>query len=225
MNMEEFLQPKEATVEPENEVVEEEDEEIVPEELDVQKAVVESLAADKAMMAERLAAMEKENGELRAKAGELEKGAAVIDELQREIAALKAKNDEQAAELAKMGDVLATNAEDGAANKMALLDRDLELPDRFPGETRDHVIEVIREAREKAEAEGRIRRAQLLEAVLVANESSGELEKRRRGLEKFFNDNANIISGPVMAELDRCGIAYKNGEEYLLPSEILKRTY
>ena len=225
MNMEEFLQPKEAPVEPENEVVEEEDGEIVPEELDVQKAVVESLAADKAMMAERLAAMEKENGELRAKAGELEKGAAVIDELQREIAALKAKNDEQAAELAKMGDVLATNAEDGAANKMALLDRDLELPDRFPGETRDHVIEVIREAREKAEAEGRIRRAQLLEAVLVANESSGELEKRRRGLEKFFNDNANIISGPVMAELDRCGIAYKNGEEYLLTSEILKRTY
>lgn len=225
MNMEEFLQPNEAPVEPENEVVEEEDEEIVPEELDVQKAVVESLAADKAMMAEKLAAMEKENGELRAKAGELEKGAAVIDELQREIAALKAKNDEQAAELAKMGDVLATNAEDGAANKMALLDRDLELPDRFPGETRDHVIEVIREAREKAEAEGRIRRAQLLEAVLVANESSGELEKRRRGLEKFFNDNANIISGPVMAELDRCGIAYKNGEEYLLTSEILKRTY
>lgn len=225
MNMEEFLQPKEAPVEPENEVVEEEDEEIVPEELDVQKAVVESLAADKAMMAERLAAMEKENGELRAKAGELEKGAAAVDELQREIAALKAKNEEQAAELAKMGDVLATNAEDGAANKMALLDRDLELPDRFPGETRDHVIEVIREAREKAEAEGRIRRAQLLEAVLVANESSGELEKRRRGLEKFFNDNANIISGPVMAELDRCGIAYKNGEEYLLTSEILKRTY
>lgn len=225
MNMEEFLQPKETPVEPENEVVEEEDGEIVPEELDVQKAVVESLAADKAMMAERLAAMEKENGELRAKAGELEKGAAAVDELQREIAALKAKNEEQAAELAKMGDVLATNAEDGAANKMALLDRDLELPDRFPGETRDHVIEVIREAREKAEAEGRIRRAQLLEAVLVTNESSGELEKRRSGLEKFFNDNANIISGPVMAELDRCGIAYKNGEEYLLTSEILKRTY
>ena len=225
MNMEEFLQPKEAPMEPENEVVEEEDGEIVPEELDVQKAVVESLAADKAMMAERLAAMEKENGELRAKAGELEKVASSVDELQREIAALKAKNDEQAAELAKMGDVLATNAEDGAANKMALLDRDLELPDRFPGETRDHVIEVIREAREKAEAEGRIRRAQLLEAVLVANESSGELEKRRMGLEKFFNDNANIISGPVMAELDRCGIAYKNGEEYLLTSEILKRTY
>lgn len=225
MNMEEFLQPKEAPVEPENEVVEEEDGEIVPEELDVQKAVVESLAADKAMMAERLAAMEKEKGELSARLAELEKVALSVDELQREIAALKAKNDEQAAELAKMGDVLATNAEDGAANKMALLDRDLELPDRFPGETRDHVIEVIREAREKAEAEGRIRRAQLLEAVLVANESSGELEKRRRGLEKFFNDNANIISGPVMAELDRCGIAYKNGEEYLLTSEILKRTY
>ena len=36
--------------------------------------------------------------------------------------------------------------------------------------TREQVLEVIKEARDKAEAEGRIRRAQVLEGVLVANE-------------------------------------------------------
>jgi hypothetical protein len=44
-------------------------------------------------------------------------------------------------------------------------------------------------------------------------------------LEKFFNDNQNILSGPVIEMLERCGISYKHGEEYLLPAEILKRTY
>ena len=110
-------------------------------------------------------------------------------------------------------------------NALALLDRDVELPDRFPGETRDHVIEAVREARDKAETEGRIRRAQLLEGVLVANESSGNLAKKRAALEKFFNDNGNILSGPVLEELSKYNIAHKNGEEYLLPSEILKRMY
>ena len=33
------------------------------------------------------------------------------------------------------------------------------------------------------------------------------------------------MSGPVIAELEKCGIPHKNGETYLLPGEILKRTY
>ena len=49
--------------------------------------------------------------------------------------------------------------------------------------------------------------------------------EKRAALEKFFNANANIMSGPVIAELEKCGISYKNGETYLLPGEILKRTY
>ena len=110
-------------------------------------------------------------------------------------------------------------------NALALLDRDIELSDRFPGETRDHVIEAVKEARDRAEAEGRVRRAQLLEGVLVANESSGNLAKKRAALEKFFNDNGNILSGPVLEELAKYNIAHKNGEEYLLPSEILTRMY
>jgi hypothetical protein len=138
---------------------------------------------------------------------------------------LEAKIAEYEKELAKVGDILSANSETEISNKVSLLDRDVEISDRFTGETREQVLEVIKEARDKSEAEGRIRRAQVLEGVLVANEPTGELANKRAALEKFFNDNANILSGPVIAELERCGISYKNGEEYLLPAEILRRTY
>ena len=180
----------------------------VAEELDVQKAVVESLAADKAVQDERIIALQKENYLLKS-----------------EVSGLKSSLDEAKAALAKVGDVLAANAETEASNKIALIDRDPELDDRFPGETRDHVLEVIREARDAAEKDGRIRRAQVLESVLVANEPVGKLAEKRTELEKFFNENANVMSGPVIAQLEKLGISHKNGEDYLLPGEILKRTY
>ena len=177
-------------------------------ELDVQKAVVESLAADKAEQDERIVTLQKEN-----------------DSLRSQVSGLKSSLEEMRASLAKVGDVLAKNAETEGSSKIALIDRDPELNDRFPGETRDHVLEVIREARDAAERDGRLRRAQVLESVLVANEPVGKLAEKRAALEKFFNANANIMSGPVIAELEKCGISYKNGETYLLPGEILKRTY
>ena len=177
-------------------------------ELDVQKAVVESLAADKAEQDERIVTLQKENNSLRS-----------------QVSGLKSSLEEMRASLAKVGDVLAKNAETEGSSKIALIDRDPELNDRFPGETRDHVLEVIREARDAAERDGRLRRAQVLESVLVANEPVGKLAEKRAALEKFFNANANIMSGPVIAELEKCGISYKNGETYLLPGEILKRTY
>ena len=180
----------------------------VAEELDVQKAVVESLAADKAEQDERIVTLQKEN-----------------DALKSEVSSLKSSLDEAKAALAKVGDVLAQNAETEVSSKVALLDRDPELNDRFPGETRDHVLEVIREARDAAEKNGRLRRAQVLERVLVANEPTGKLAEKRTALEKFFNENGNIMSGPVIAQLEKYGISHKNGEEYLLPGEILKRTY
>ena len=196
MDMNEFLNRA-----PESEV-------LATEELDVQKAVVESLAADKAEQDERIVTLQKENAALKS-----------------ELAKMKSEAEEMRNALAKVGDVLARNSETECSSKIALIDRDPELNDRFPGETRDHVLEVIREARDAAEKDGRLRRAQVLESVLVANEPVGNLQKKRIALEKFFNDNANIMSGPVIAELEKCGIPHKNGETYLLPGEILKRTY
>ena len=217
MNFEEFLNPADEEVETEESV-----EVAEPEELDVQKAVVESLAAEKVAQDEEIKRLKEENGELRklAEAAEKEKVAAKsgVDALKNEIAAMKKT-------LEETGDILAKNSENEMSSKIALLDRNLECGDRFPGETRDHVIEVLREARDKAEAEGRSRRAQLLEAVLLENEPNGTLAKRREELEKIFKDNGNIVSGAVMEELEKRDIPYKRGDTYLLVSEIINNVY
>ena len=185
-----------------------------PEELDIQKAVVEELAADKARLDIQLE-------EMQHNIAGLEKQ---VSDKETEIAALKSQIEKLKAKLFNEQE-RQFEEQSRNPNALALLDRDVELPDRFPGETRDHVLEVIKEAREKAEAEGRIRRAQLLESVLVANEPDGSLAQKRTNLAKFFAENGNILSGPVIEELNRCGIPYKKGEEFLLTSEILKRTY
>ena len=227
MNFEEFLdeEPKEpsSAIPVDEEPSESVAEEIVAEDsIDVQKAVVEALAADKAEQAETIAALRAENAELRKNIVELKKN---ILELTDRAEVARRQIVEQRSALEKVGDVLATNADNGLSNKVALLDRDIDVPDRFTGETRDHVIEVVREARDKAEAEGRLRRAQVLEGVLAANEPEGTLAKKRANLEKLFAYNGNIVSGPVIAELEKMGLSHKNGEDYLLPAEIIKRNY
>ena len=247
MNFEEFLEKKEEstsveTVETPEPSEEEFDSADITENIDVQKAVVESLAADKAVQDEKISELEKENSSLKADKEALERDIAalrdeidslkakLVDEsevnsLKKEVEGLRAKCSEQAAELGKIGDVLSKNSETELSNKVALLDRDTDIPDRFPGETREHVLEVIAEASKTAEAEGRLRRAQLLEGVLITNEAEGTLAEKRSQLEKLFSDNANILSGPVIEELEKMGISHKKGEDYLLPSEIIKRTY
>lgn len=185
------------------------------EEIEIQKAVVESLAADKvkieeeaSLARERSAALEREKAAL----------AARIAALEGEVASLKA-------ELARSADRLARNEETPASSKVALLERNVNLDDRFEGETRDHVLEALREARDTAEKEGRNRRAQILEAVLLENAPVGELAARRAALEKLFAANGNIVNGEVMRQLTKLTIQYREGETYLLPSEILKRIY
>ena len=196
-----------------------------PEELDVQKAVVESLAADKAAQDEEISRLKADNESLRTRVSENLKLIAELESHKSQNEFLKSQISEMKSVLENVGDVLARNSEGEMSSKVALLERNIECEDRFPGETYDHVLEVLREARDKAEAEGRTRRAQLLESVLVANEPNGTLAKKRAELEKLFNDNANVISGVVISELEKLGISHKHGEEYLLPSEIIKRTY
>ena len=197
-------------------------------ELDVQKAVVEELAVEKIELKEKLAGAEADILALKTK---YEKTLHELQVKTAEVFSLKSeleKASSQSNALSSQLSALITKEEDQQErnpNALALLDRDVELPDRFPGETRDHVIEVIREARNKAEEEGRIRRAQLLESVLGANEPNGTLAKRRKYLENLFAENGNILTGTVMEELKKLGISHRNGEEYLLPSEIINRTY
>lgn len=178
------------------------------EDIDIQKAVVESLAADKAEQGEMIDALKQKCASLEAERDELR-------------SALKKTKDE----LSGMADVLLKNSETERANQVSLLDRSVELDDRFEGETREHVLEVLKAARDESEKSGRLRRAQVLEGVLVANEPTGELSSRREEIEKIFTTNGNVISGTVINELDKIGISYKNGEDYLLPDEIIARNY
>ena len=216
MKFEEFLQDKNSQGgEPSSSPYEPSSSPEPEEEIEIQKAVVESLAADKvkieeeaSLARERSAALEREKAAL----------AARIAALEGEVASLKA-------ELDRSADRLARNEETPAASKVALLERNVDLDDRFEGETRDHVLEVLREARDAAEKEGRNRRAQILEAVLLENAPVGELAARRAALEKLFADNGNIVNGEVMRQLTKLTIQYRDGETYLLPSEILKRVY
>lgn len=202
-------------------------------ELDVHKEVVAELAADKAAQDEKIAELEKSNQCLNERIAELEKalasGTAELKEKlanqEKEMSRLTAANAEMAAALAKVGDTLARNSELPGSNQVSILDRNPEVDDRFVGETRDHVLEALKAARDTAEAEGRLRRAQVLEAVLAANEPAGTLEKKRAELEKIFADNLNVINGQVINELDKLGIRYKDGETYLLAKEIAKRSY
>ena len=209
MNFEEFITPQTAEEEREEEVA------AVPEELDVQKAVVESLAADKVVQDEKIACLTREKEEL---AKSLNEANIRLAEMQKQVEELRKT-------LEGYGDVLARNTEEKTSTQITLLERHEQLDERFPGEFRDHVIEVIREARDSAEKEGRVRRAQILESVLVANDPVGELSRRRAELEKLFADNGNILTGNVLSELKKLGISHKEGEEYLLPAEILKHSF
>jgi len=193
---------------------ENEEEEYLDEELEVQKVVVEKLAADKVELSEKISGLE---SELKAKNAEVYSLKSSLEELKTKAAALESA---LAAQREKEIDL-----QERKPNALALLDRDIDLPDRFPGETRDHVIEAVRKCRDEAEAEGRTRKAQVLEGVLLCNEPNGTLERKREELKRLFEENGNIVNGPVMEELKRLDIPFRKGEEYLLPSEIMARTY
>lgn len=234
----EFIEPNQADetteISEKEEISENEQAEEISEEfdgsenIDVQKAVVESLAADKAALDCELEnlknALAEKDTQLASRNSEIDSLKAELSKKDFEISFLKvelAKRDSELAKnLKKQLDVQARNP-----NALALLDREVELPDRFPGETRDHVLEVIKEARDKSESEGRRRRAQILESVLVANEPNGTLAERRSRLEKVFSENNNIISGTVIEKLNDLSIAHKEGDEYLLASEIILRNF
>jgi len=216
MNAEDFIKPEDFIQQDAvDDPVVQPQEEIEPDELDVQRTVVEALAAEKAELAEQYASLNKKNKQL-------EEDKKTLSE---QITVLKAEKEELRSALERVGNLLTRNTERPESSQIALIDRDVNIDDRFPGETRDHVLEILREARDIAEKEGRRRRAQLLEAVLVANEPVGELKSRREKLEKIFESNGNIINGPVLEALEKSGISHKEGENYLLAAEILKRNY
>lgn len=197
-------------------------------ELDVQRAVVESLAEDKVKMEHEIESLK---DAIAKKETEIEVLNKKLEEAEKKLNKASEDLEEEKKKTARLENEISSRIEreldtqERNPNALALLDRNIEIQDRFPGETRDQVIEALKEARDKAEADGKIRRAQVIESVLVENEPNGTLAKKREELEKLFSDNSNLITGAVIEELKRLGIRYKDGETYLMPSEIIKREF
>ena len=97
---------------------------------------------------------------------------------------------------------------------IALLDKPRELAEKFAGEIREHVVETLAEAYRAAEAGGRDRRARVLEAVLVTNPPTGELEQRRAAVKQIVKEAGSTLDTAALAALEKLGFRYISGNKH-----------
>ena len=81
----------------------------------------------------------------------------------------------------------------------------------FPGEVREQVVATLLDGLGTAERSGRERRADILRYVLAANQSSGELERRRAELRQILK-NAGYYNDPK--PLERLGLRLISGRTH-----------
>ena len=81
----------------------------------------------------------------------------------------------------------------------------------FPGEVREQVVATLLDGLGTAERSGRERRAEILRYVLAANQSSGELERRRAELRQILK-NAGYYNDPK--PLERLGLRLISGRTH-----------
>ena len=81
----------------------------------------------------------------------------------------------------------------------------------FPGEVREQVVATLLDGLGSAERSGRERRAEILRCVLAANQSAGELERRRVELRQILKD-AGYYNDPK--PLERLGLRLISGRTH-----------
>ena len=81
----------------------------------------------------------------------------------------------------------------------------------FPGEVREQVVATLLDGLGTAERSGRERRAEILRCVLAANQSAGELERRRVELRQILKD-AGYFNDPK--PLERLGLRLISGHNH-----------
>ena len=81
----------------------------------------------------------------------------------------------------------------------------------FPGEVREQVVATLLDGLGTAERSGRERRAEILRYVLAANQSSGELERRRAEWRQILKD-AGYYNDPK--PLERLGLRLISGRTH-----------
>lgn len=117
---------------------------------------------------------------------------------------LAAERDALAAERDGLKTLLA-EAHQTSLSSSVLLSKPGQTAERFPGEIREHALAALGEACQKASAEGRERHAAILEAILLENPSSGELENLREAVREALARARGVIDGPAIESLEALG--------------------
>ena len=173
-----------------------------------------ALAAEKASLEERLASAEKRVDENAAASSELLRVKEELAAVQRAQAEKLAEADEKVRAAEERFRLELEEARAHSSSVSVLLDRPEEFPEVFAGEVREHVIATLREAFSAAESGGRERRAGILEAVVAANPSTGELERRREEVKRIVRDGGRFMDDSVIAELARLGFRHVSGSTH-----------
>ena len=172
------------------------------------------LAGEKAALEERLASAEKRAAECASAADELARVKGELAAVQSAQAAKLAEADEKVRAAEERFRLELEEARAHASSVSVLLDRPPEFPEVFPGEVREHVLAALKESYAAAESGGRERRAAILEAVLAANSSTGELERRREEVKRIAREGGRFVDDSVIAELSRLGFRYVSGNAH-----------
>jgi len=194
------------------------------EELEAQREACESLARDLAILREEHQAAKDaaatEQAALLARAESAEAAcAAARAELEAERAKphidekLIAEGEAKDREIDRLKELLA-EAQRTSLSSSVLLEKPSALGEKFTGEIREHVLDTLAAAAEAAEAGGRDRRARILEAVLCANPTSGELDRRREAVRQIIKDAGSFLDDQAIAELEKLGFRYISGKNH-----------
>ncbi len=96
----------------------------------------------------------------------------------------------------------------------ALLEPSVAVGEVFPGEVRELVLDALSEACDSARQSGRERRASVLDAVLAANLSAGELERRRVALKQILKDAGSFNDAHTLSGLQELGFRCISGRKH-----------
>lgn len=193
-------------------------------ELDAQREACESLARDLTLLREEATAAKDaaaaETATLLARAESAESAcAAVRAELEAERAKphlddkILEENAAKDREIARLQELLA-DAQRTSLSSSVLLEKPPALSEKFAGEIREHVLAALADSHAAAEAGGRDRRARILEAVLCANPSSGELESRREAVRQIVKDAGSFLDDRAIDALEKLGFRYVSGKNH-----------
>ena len=181
--------------------------------LEAKDAALDAIAKEKAAADERIAELERR---LAAEREAREAAARERDRLQGECGRLQG----ELRKTADKGSVAApAQTAPGAQvepkkSTLALLAANGAIAETFPGEVREQVLAALADALAAAQQSGHERRAEILRYVLAANQSSGELERRRAELKQILKDAGSFTDASTLAALGRIGIRCISGRKH-----------